>query len=149
MDPGPTLATLAPVVMSVAESGDLRANALLTLAVEELMLHIRTLARQLFVDERAAVPVALAGGHTELGATSRVRVVRREGSQTTLMLANLDKIKAGDGSTDYLLRKGDLVVVPSAYPVVAGYEIRKVLYPLEVLMRTIGSGLFLAFASGG
>jgi glucosamine kinase len=32
------LATLAPVVMSVAESGDLRANALLTLAVEELML---------------------------------------------------------------------------------------------------------------
>jgi N-acetylglucosamine kinase-like BadF-type ATPase len=41
-----TLATLAPVVMSVADSGDLRANALLTLSVEELMLHLRTLARQ-------------------------------------------------------------------------------------------------------
>ncbi len=55
-------AALAPVVGRVAAAGDLRANSLLTLAVEELVLHVRTLARQLFVDERAAVPVALAGG---------------------------------------------------------------------------------------
>lgn len=71
------LATLAPVVMSVAESGDLRANALLTLAVEELMLHLRTLARQLFVDERAAVPVALAGGLMVRGSALRKRLEHR------------------------------------------------------------------------
>jgi glucosamine kinase len=71
------LATLAPVVMSVAESGDLRANALLTLAVEELMLHLRTLARQLFVDERAAVPVALAGGLLARGTALRKRLEHR------------------------------------------------------------------------
>ena len=71
------LATLAPVVMSVADSGDLRANALLTLAVEELMLHLRTLARQLFVDERAAVPVALAGGLMAKGTTLRKRLEHR------------------------------------------------------------------------
>jgi glucosamine kinase len=56
------IATLAPVVFAVAESGDLRANALISLAVEELMLHVRSLAQQLFGDERAAVQVALAGG---------------------------------------------------------------------------------------
>ncbi len=56
------LATLAPAVMAAAEAGDLRANAVLGIAVEELVLHVRTLARQLFVDERAATPVALAGG---------------------------------------------------------------------------------------
>ena len=71
------LGTLAPVVMSVAESGDLRANALLTLAVEELMLHLRTLARQLFVDERAAVPVALAGGLMGRGSALRKRLEHR------------------------------------------------------------------------
>ena len=71
------LAALAPVVMSVADSGDLRANALLTLAVEELMLHLRTLARQLFVDERAAVPVALAGGLMAKGSTLRKRLEHR------------------------------------------------------------------------
>jgi glucosamine kinase len=63
--------------MSVADSGDLRANALLTLAVEELMLHLRTLARHLFVDERAAVPVALAGGLLARGTALRKRLEHR------------------------------------------------------------------------
>src|SRR5215211_5738147 len=48
------LAALAPVVIAVAEAGDLRANALLSMAAEELVLHVRTLARRLFADERAA-----------------------------------------------------------------------------------------------
>ena len=96
-------------------------------------------------DVRVSEAVALAGGQTEFGATSRVRVVRRDASGTALSLVNLDHIKAGDGSTDMLLRKGDLVVVPAAYPVVAGYEIRKFLYPLEAFFRTVGSS-FLIFS---
>ena len=71
------LATLAPVVLSVAESGDLRANALVTLAVEELVLHARALARQLFGDERAAVPLALSGGMLSRGSTLRKRFEHR------------------------------------------------------------------------
>jgi glucosamine kinase len=71
------LATLAPVVFRVAATGDLRANTLLSLAVEELVLHVRTLARRLFVDERAAIPVALAGGLLGRGAPLRKRVDQR------------------------------------------------------------------------
>ena len=71
------LATLAPAVMSVADGGDLRANSLLTLAAEELVLHVRTLARQLFVDERAAIPVALAGGLLSRGSPLRKRLELR------------------------------------------------------------------------
>jgi glucosamine kinase len=56
------LARLAPVVMETAATGDLRANSLVTLAVEELALHVRTLARRLFADERAAFRLALNGG---------------------------------------------------------------------------------------
>jgi glucosamine kinase len=56
------LATLAPAVFATAQAGDLRASAIVTLAAEELTLHVRALARQQFVDERAAVQVALAGG---------------------------------------------------------------------------------------
>ena len=70
-------ATLAPVVVAVAESGDLRANAVLTLAVEELVLHVRALARQLFGDERAALPVALTGGMLGRGSTLRKRLEHR------------------------------------------------------------------------
>ena len=66
-----TFATLAPAVLSVAATGDLRANSITSLAVEELGLHVRTLARALFVDERAAAPVALTGGL--LGPRSMLR----------------------------------------------------------------------------
>lgn len=71
------LATLAPVVLSVAESGDLRANSILSIAVEELALHVRALARQLFVDERASVPVALTGGMLQRGSLLRKRLENR------------------------------------------------------------------------
>jgi glucosamine kinase len=71
------LATLAPVVLSVAETGDLRANAIVTLAVEELVLHVRALARKLFGDERAALPVALSGGMLTRGGTLRKRLEHR------------------------------------------------------------------------
>lgn len=45
-----------------AATGDLRSNSLVTLAVEELGLHVRALARRLFGDERAAFRLALHGG---------------------------------------------------------------------------------------
>jgi glucosamine kinase len=70
-------ATLAPVVSSVAEAGDLRANAILSLAVEELVLHVRALARTLFGDERAAIPVAFTGGMLTRGTTLRKRLEQR------------------------------------------------------------------------
>ena len=70
-------ASLAPVVSSVADAGDLRANAIISLAVEELVLHVRTLARSLFGDERAATPVAFAGGILSRGTTMRKRLEQR------------------------------------------------------------------------
>lgn len=71
------LATLAPVVLSVADGGDLRANAIVSMAVEELALHVRALARRLFTDERASVPVALSGGLLSRGASYRKRLEHR------------------------------------------------------------------------
>ena len=71
------LATLAPAVISEADAGDLRANAILSMAAEELVLHVRALARQLFMDERAAVPVALTGGLLKRGAPLRKRLEQR------------------------------------------------------------------------
>ncbi len=71
------LAALANHVMALAADRDLRANSLCTLAAEELVLHVRTLARQLFTDERAAVPVALAGGLLQRGSFLRRLVEHR------------------------------------------------------------------------
>src|SRR3954469_10544829 len=71
------LASLAPVVFTAAANGDPRANALLSLAAEELVLHVRALAKQLFTDERAAVTVGLSGGLMTRGSPLRKRLEQR------------------------------------------------------------------------
>jgi glucosamine kinase len=70
-------AAIAPIVAQVAAQGDVRATALITLTVEELVLHVRTLARRCFTDERATVPVACAGGMLGKGGLLRKRVEQR------------------------------------------------------------------------
>jgi glucosamine kinase len=71
------LASLAPVVLEAAATGDLRANSLVSLAAEELMLHVRALGRRLFGDERAAIPLALSGGLLAKGSLLRKRLEHR------------------------------------------------------------------------
>lgn len=68
---------LAPVVLEVAATGDLRANSLVTLAVEELAIHVRTLARRLFTDERAAFRLAMHGGLLAPKSLLRKRLEQR------------------------------------------------------------------------
>jgi glucosamine kinase len=65
------------VVFNVASAGDIRANALVGLAVEELVLHIRALAIKLFGDDRAAIPVAFSGGLLHKGSFLRKRLEHR------------------------------------------------------------------------
>jgi glucosamine kinase len=98
------LATLAPVVLSVADSGDLRANALVTIAVEELVLHVRSLARQLFGDERAALPVALSGGMLSRGSTLRKRLEHRLKSAVPGATVRSDPVVAARGAVRAALR---------------------------------------------
>ena len=98
------LGTLAPAVMSEAEAGDLRANALLSLAVEELVLHVRALARQLFMDERASVPVALTGGLLKRGQPLRKRLEQRMKSAVPGAAVQSGDVDAARGAVRGALR---------------------------------------------
>lgn len=71
------IASLASVVMSTAASGDPRANALISLAAEELVLHLRALATKLFGDVRAGIPVALSGGLLQKGSLLKKKLEQR------------------------------------------------------------------------
>lgn len=72
-----TIASLAPVVIATAATGDLRANSLVSLAAEELVVHVRALAMRLFGDERAAIPVAFSGGLLQKGSLLRKKLEQR------------------------------------------------------------------------
>ncbi len=91
-------AALAPVVVQVAAQGDLRANALLSLGVEELVLHVRTLARRCFTDERASVPVACAGGMLGKGSLMRKRVEQRLKTAVPGAVVRGDEVDAARGA---------------------------------------------------
>lgn len=99
-----TLATLAPIVVNVADSGDLRANSILSLAVEELALHVRSLARQLFADERASVPVAFTGGLLNKGSSLRKRLEHRLKSAVPGAHIHAEPIDAARGAVRGALR---------------------------------------------
>lgn len=92
------LAALAPVVLQTAVAGDLRANALVSLCVEELVLHVRTLARRCFMDERAAVPVALSGGLLTKGSLVRKRLEQRLKSAVPGATVRAEEVDAARGA---------------------------------------------------
>lgn len=102
------------------------------------------LARGLRVSEA----LALAGGVTELAASRRIRVIRGEGAEAKLFVANFDHINRGQAESDFLLEPGDLVYVPPAQPVSVGYAIRRALFPLEQLLRLL-AGPFLGLLAAG
>ena len=99
-----TLATLAPVVMAAADGGDLRANSIVSMAVEELALHVRSLARQLFSDERASVPVALTGGLLKKGSSFRKRLEHRLKTAVPGAHVHHEEIDAARGAVRSALR---------------------------------------------
>jgi glucosamine kinase len=92
------IAALAPIVLQVAAQGDLRANALVSLAVEELILHVRTLARRCFTDERASVPVACAGGLVARGSLLRKRIEQRLKTAVPGAVMRNDEVDAARGA---------------------------------------------------
>jgi glucosamine kinase len=74
------------------------------LAAEELVLHVRTLARRLFSDERAAVPVALSGGLLARGSLMRKLVEHRLRSAVPGAVVRHDEVDAARGAVRIALR---------------------------------------------
>ncbi len=75
-----SLAALAPIVLAVASGGDRRAESLVSLAAEELALHVRAVARSLFDAGEDGIPVALGGGLMSPTSPLRKRLEQRVAS---------------------------------------------------------------------
>jgi polysaccharide export outer membrane protein len=128
--------------------GELVRHARVTVAVEEPSSRLITVLGEVKApivfplerETRVIDAIARAGDATDLAATSRVRVLRRAGGIEQLYIVDVDAIRGGDGESDIVLQSGDVVVVPAAAPVVAGYKVRRALFPLEQLFRTLLGG---------
>ncbi|MDP9177735.1 MAG: hypothetical protein M3O61_08650 [Gemmatimonadota bacterium] len=99
-----TIASLAPVVIATAAAGDARANALVSLAAEELVVHVRALAMRLFGDERASINVAFSGGLLQKGSFLRKKVERRIRSAVPGAQLNSSEIVPARGAVNAAIR---------------------------------------------
>lgn len=105
-------ASLVPAILTTAGAGDPRASALVTLAAEELVLHVRALARQLFGDERAAVSVALSGGLMERGSILRKRLEQRLKSAVPGAQVRVEDVLPARGALRAAARRIHLPILP-------------------------------------
>ena len=86
----------------------MRANALVGIAVEELVLHVRTLAIKLFGDDRATVPVAVGGGLMLQGSLLRKRLEKRLKSAVPGAVVKPGDILPARGAMKWALKIGVL-----------------------------------------
>ena len=98
------IAALAPSVLAMAMQDDVRANSLVDMAVEELVMHVRALARSLFVDDRAAFDIALAGGLLHKGSLLRKRLERRLRGAAPGATLHQDEVDPARGAVKSALR---------------------------------------------
>ena len=69
--------------------------------------------------------IAQAGGPTENAVTGSVRLVRNKGTEGAVQEIDLGRIITGDYSKDYLLKKNDIVFVPTKGIAIFGYYLRQ------------------------
>jgi glucosamine kinase len=99
-----TLAALAPSVLAMAMQDDVRANSVVDMAVEELVLHVRALAKKLFVDDRAAFDLALSGGLLHKGSLLRKRLERRLRAAVPGVSIHAEDVDGARGAVKLALR---------------------------------------------
>jgi glucosamine kinase len=98
------ISALAPSVLAMAMQDDVRANSIVDMAVEELVLHVRALARKLFTDDRAAFDVAMSGGLLHRGSLLRKRLERRLRAAVPGATIHAEEVDGARGAVKLALR---------------------------------------------
>ena len=97
---------------------------------------------------RVSDAIGRAGDVTQLGAIQRIQIIRSVGDHSEVYYTDLEAIRNGDDTTDHLLIAGDIIWVPPAKTVSAGYAIRRALFPIESLFGTLFGVLGSALIGG-
>ena len=99
-------------------------------------------------ETRVSEAIGLVAGPTELGAASRIRVVRQAGGKPQVYRVNLDAIRNGDLSTNILLEAGDIIYVPPTVSASIGLALRGFFFPLQQIFGMGAQGARIAVTGG-
>ena len=95
-------------------------------------------------DTRLAEAIGLRGGPTTFARKGRVRVIRVLDGRTEVHIADIGAIQRGDLTTNIMLEKGDIIVVPPNILARVGYLIQNVVFPFSTMIAPALSAASLA-----
>jgi polysaccharide export outer membrane protein len=79
--------------------------------------------------------LAAASGETRMADVNRSRLVRVSSESSQIFPVRLDDIRhAGDGTTNYELRPGDVIIIPPSTSARIGYAISAFFFPLQAVL---------------
>jgi len=109
---------------------------------------IRSTTFPLQRETRLIEAIGIVGGYRPFSDLDDVRIIRVEDGQVKILTADIKAIRAGDLSTNYTLRGGDLVYVPPTMGAKIGYFVQGVFFPVQAILG-MGARVGGAVATGG
>jgi polysaccharide export outer membrane protein len=100
-------------------------------------------------ETRLIEAIGIVGGlRQSMSDMNNIRIIRVEDGQVKILTADVRAIQAGDLSTNYTLRGGDIVYVPPTVGAKIGYWVQGIFFPLQSVLG-LGAKVGGAVATGG
>ncbi|MFK7897363.1 MAG: polysaccharide biosynthesis/export family protein [Myxococcota bacterium] len=97
-------------------------------------------------ETRVSEAIGQVGGARPFASLNKVRVIRSNGLKTVVLHVRLGDIQKGDLSTNFVVREGDLIVVPPTGLAKVGYAVQMLLFPFQPILS--GAASFGGAAAG-
>lgn len=93
----------------------------------------------LVTETRMSEAIGRVGGTRPFASLNGVRVIRTNGRESNVIEVRLGDISYGDLSTNYVVREGDLIVVPPTLLARIGYVVQMIFFPFQPVLSTAGA----------
>jgi polysaccharide export outer membrane protein len=85
-------------------------------------------------ETRVAEAIGRVGGPRPFASLGGIRLIRTRAGETRIISIDLGDIQDGDLSTNYIVKKGDFIVVPPTILAKVGYVMQMLLFPFQPLL---------------
>ena len=102
-------------------------------------------------ETRVSEAIGRVGGPKPFASLGGIRLIRTTGSKTQIIPIDLGDIQGGDLSTNYVVQKGDFIVVPPTILAKVGYAMQMLLFPFQPLISGASSvgGVYTGYQATG
>jgi len=90
-------------------------------------------------ETRASEAIGHVGGTRPFASLNSIRVIRTNGAVTNVLPVRLGDISKGDLTTNIVIEKGDLIVVPPTWLARIGYVMQMIFFPFQPVVSTLGA----------